>query len=56
MKVLIPSKLRLTRATRILVRHPGGYSEYEVRSIMIIIFLRLKRTKEFTREVTTKCI
>ncbi|XP_020613167.1 sushi, nidogen and EGF-like domain-containing protein 1 [Orbicella faveolata] len=31
MKILIPSNHRLTRGTRILIRHPGRYSEYEVR-------------------------
>ena len=33
MKVLIPSDPPLTRGTRILVRHPGYYSEYEVGTI-----------------------
>nr|XP_058945176.1 von Willebrand factor D and EGF domain-containing protein-like [Pocillopora verrucosa] len=31
MKIRIPSKRRLRKGTEILVRHPGGYSEYEVR-------------------------
>ena len=33
MKVLITSQGRLTRGTKIFVRHPGSSSEYEVRNL-----------------------
>lgn len=32
MKVLITSQRQLTRGTKIFARHPGSYSEYEVRN------------------------
>ena len=33
MKVLITSQRQLTRGTKIFARHPGSYSEYEVRKM-----------------------